>query len=222
MRASEAGFGRPCAGFGTTPFALRAVPPRGSEAGFGRPCAGFTLLEVLIALIIVSIGLLGVAAMQASTLKNAGSSKYRSAAISLSSDMSDRMRANLEGVMEGNLAANTGYNRPRTAVADAVYNTPNPACRSTGCLPAEMALDDLATWQERLATSLPRGTGVVCIDSGTGGTPTFNGTTIDPQCDGIGTMFAIKVFWLDNRSETATGAATTGAYSVFTTRVSPL
>lgn len=184
--------------------------------------AGFTLLEVLIALIIVSIGLLGVAAMQASTLKNAGSSKYRSAAISLTADMADRMRANLEGVVEGNMAVNTGYNRPRTALADAAYTTPNAACRSTGCLPAAMALDDLGSWQQRLATSLPRGTGVVCIDSGTLGAPTFDGTTINPQCDGIGTMFAIKVFWLDNRSETATGAATTGAYNVFTTRVSPL
>ncbi len=183
---------------------------------------GFTLLEVLIALIIVSIGLLGVAAMQASTLKNAGSSKYRSAAISLTSDMSDRLRANLEGVMVANFALNTGYNRPRTALDDPIYNTPQTACRSSGCLPAEMALDDLATWQERLAASLPRGTGVVCIDSGSSGAPTFDGTTINPQCDGIGTMFAIKVFWLDNRSETATGAATTGAYSVFTTRVSPL
>jgi type IV pilus assembly protein PilV len=183
---------------------------------------GFTLLEVLIAIIIVSIGLLGVAAMQASTLKNAGGSKYRSAAITLTSDMADRMRANLEGMMEGDFVAGTGYNRPRTALADPAYNTPDPACRSSGCLPAAMVLDDLATWQERLATVLPRGTGVVCIDSGTGGTPTFDGTNIDPKCDGLGTMFAIKVFWLDNRSETSTDAATTGAYSVFTTRISPL
>lgn len=188
----------------------------------GHGAGGFTLLEVLIALIIVSIGLLGVAAMQATTLKNAGSSKYRSAAISLTSDMADRLRANLEGVMDGNFAVGTGYNRPRAALADAAYNTPDPACRSSGCLPGAMALDDLATWQERLGTSLPRGTGVVCIDSGTGSAPTFDGNTIDPQCDGLGTMFAIKVFWLDNRSETATGADTTGAYGVFTTRVSPL
>ena len=183
---------------------------------------GFTLLEVLIAIVIVSIGLLGVAAMQASTLKNAGGSKYRSAAITLTSDMADRMRANLEGMMEGDFAVGTGYNRPRTALGDAAYNTPDPACRSSGCLPAAMALDDLATWQERLAAVLPRGAGVVCIDSGSTGAPTFNGTTLDPKCDGLGTMFAIKVFWLDNRSETATDAATTGAYSVFTTRVSPL
>jgi type IV pilus assembly protein PilV len=187
-----------------------------------RYASGFTLLEVLIALIIVSIGLLGVAAMQATTLKNAGSSKYRSTAIGLTSDMADRLRANLEGVMIANFAVGNGYNRPRTALDDAAYNTPQPTCRSSGCLPEQMAQDDLAAWQERLASSMPRGTGVVCIDSGSGSAPTFNGTTIDPQCDGVGTMFAIKVFWLDDRSETATGAATTGAYNVFTTRVSPL
>jgi type IV pilus assembly protein PilV len=185
--------------------------------------SGFTLLEVLIAIVIVSIGLLGVAAMQAVTLKNAGSSKYRSAAIGLTSDMADRLRANLEGVMEGNAVVGTGYNRPRTALADAAYNTPTAACRSIGCLPAAMVLDDLAAWQARLAASLPRGAGVVCVDSGSGAVqPSFDGTTISPQCDGLGTMFAIKVFWLDNRSETASSTATAGAYSVFVTRVSPL
>lgn len=183
---------------------------------------GFTLLEVLIAIVIVSVGMLGVAAMQATTLKNAGSSKYRSAAISLTSDMADRLRANLEGVMQGNGVVGTGYNRPRTTVADVVYNTPDPACRSGGCLPAAMVLDDLAAWQARLAANLPRGVGVVCIDSGSLGAPTYDGTTINPQCDGLGSLYAIKVFWLDNRTETAGDAATTGAYGVFTTRVTPL
>jgi type IV pilus assembly protein PilV len=194
-----------------------------NRRGCGRARnGGFTLLEVLIAIVIVSIGMLGVAAMQATTLKNAGSSKYRSAAINLTSDMADRLRANLEGVMQGNGAVGTGYNRPRTAMADPAYNTPNAACRSSGCLPAAMALDDLAAWQTRLAASLPRGVGVVCIDSGSTGVATFDGTTLDPRCDGLGSLFAIKVFWLDNRSETATDAASTAAYSVFTTRVTPL
>ena len=184
--------------------------------------SGFTLLEVLIAIVIVSIGMLGVAAMQASTLKNAGSSKYRSVAISMTSDMADRLRANLEGVMQGNGVVGTGYNRPRTAVADPAYNSPDANCRSSGCQPAAMVLDDLAAWQARLATSLPRGVGVVCIDSGSTGAATFDGTTINPQCDGLGSLFAIKVFWLDNRSESNTDAATSGAYSVFTTRVTPL
>lgn len=183
---------------------------------------GFTLLEVLIAIVIVSVGLLGVAAMQAVTLKNAGGSKYRSAAIGMTSDMAERLRANLEGVMEGNAAVGTGYNRPRVALADPAYTSPDATCHSSGCLPAAMALDDLAAWQTRLTANLPRGTGLVCIDSGSGGQATFDGTTITPQCDGLGTLFAIKVFWLDNRSSTAGDAATTGAYSAFTTRVSPL
>ncbi len=187
-----------------------------------RHAGGFTLIEVLVAIVIAAIGLLGVAAMQASTLKNAGSSKHRSIAISMTADMSDRMRANLEGAMAADRAVGTGYNRPRAALDDVAYTTPVAACRTGGCTPADMALDDLATWSARLATSLPRGAGVVCIDSGTGAVPTYDGTTIDPQCDGLGTMFAIKVFWLDNRSETSTATNTAGAYGVFTTRVSPL
>ena len=59
---------------------------------------GFTLLEVLIAIVIVSIGLLGVAAMQASTLKNAGGSKYRSAAITLSPAVVRQMLADSAAV----------------------------------------------------------------------------------------------------------------------------
>lgn len=183
---------------------------------------GFTLIEVLVAIVIVSIGMLGVAAMQASTLKNAGSSKYRSLAITLTADMADRMRANLEGAMEANRAVGTGYNRPRVDIGDASYTSPVLACRSVGCTPAELSLDDLATWTTRLASSLPRGIGLVCVDSGTGTPPTFDGTTIDPQCDGLGTLFAIKVFWLDSRSESSTATDTTGAYGVFTTRVSPI
>ena len=196
------------------------IRPHGAA---GARTAGFTLIEVLVAIVIASIGLLGVAAMQASTLKNAGGARYRSQAIVLGQDMADRLRANLEGMMASNRAVDTGYNRPRTSINDAAYATPVPACRSGGCTPAQMAEDDLATWNARLAASLPRGTGVVCIDSGSSTTtPTFDGTTIDPQCDGLGTMFAIKIFWLDNRGQTDDSAATTGAYSVFTTRVAPL
>lgn len=182
---------------------------------------GFTLLEVLIAIVIVSIGMLGVAAMQVNTLKNADSSKYRSLALTLSADMADRMRSNLSGSL-GNLAVGVGYNRPRTTRGDAGYTTYNANCRSNGCQPDEMALDDLATWNRRIGTSLPGGVGVVCIDSGTLGAPTFNGSTIDPRCDNLGSMFAIKILWLDNRGETAGAADSTTAYGSFVTRVAPM
>ncbi len=186
--------------------------------------AGFTLVEILVAIVVVSLGLLGVAAMQATTMRNSNGSLFRTQANLLANDMADRLRANLEGAMTVSQTVGAGYNRPRTQRNDSGYTTEVAACRSVGCPPADLALDDLAAWNERILAALPGGTGVVCIDSGsaTGAAPSFNGTTIVPGCDGIGTTFAIRLFWLDNRLNTSTAADTTGAYSVFTTRVSPL
>lgn len=185
-----------------------------------RSQSGFTLLEVMIAVVIAAVGLLGVAALQLSSLKSTDGSRYRSVAIHLTSDMADRLRANSGGAIQG-ITVNQGYNRPRTTRADAAYNTPKPDCRSVGCQPDQMALDDLADWQARITASLPGGIGVVCIDSGTLGAPTFNGTALDSRCDGAGVSYAVKIVWLDNRGETATAVNTNEAYSSFVTRINP-
>ena len=114
-----------------------------------------------------------------------------------------------------------GYNRPRTTRADEAYNSPKPACRSTGCPPQDMVLDDLAGWQSRISRTLPGGIGVVCIDSGKLGQPTFDGTTLVPRCDGLGGAYAIKILWLDNRDATVESNASNDAHSAFVTRVNP-
>lgn len=208
-----------------------AQAARSAQAG-RQKAAGFTLLEVLIAVVIVSVGLLGVASMQLNTLKTADGSKYRSVALTLAADMADRMRANLTGSLGGMtpggsaptaLATGVGYNRPRTTRADPEYNTPKPTCRAGGCTPGDMALDDLAAWQRRIGESLPGGIGVVCIDSGSMGTPpTFNGTTLVNACDNQGSTFAIKILWLDNRDAHSGDASSTTAYGAFVTRVAPM
>lgn len=191
----------------------RRLPPRG-KAG------GFTLVEVLIAIVIVAIGLLGLPALQLVTLKSADSARYRSIAVALTVDMADRLRANSAGAVLG-VSVDNGYNRPRATRAEAAYNSPRPQCRSAGCLPADMVLDDLANWQSRIARTLPGGIGVVCIDSGSQGEPRFNGTTLTPRCDGLGGAYAIKILWLDDRGETARAATTNEAYASFVTRVNP-
>jgi len=56
--------------------------------------SGFTLLEVMIALLVLSIGLLGIAALQANSLKVNHGAYQRSQAIFLAYDMMDRLRAN--------------------------------------------------------------------------------------------------------------------------------
>lgn len=184
--------------------------------------AGFTLIEVLIAVVIVAIGLLGLPALQLVTLKSADGSRYRSIAIALTADMADRLRANAAGAVAGT-SPDTGYNRPRTTRSATPYNSPRPACRSTGCTAEDMVLDDLSGWQGRIARALPGGIGVVCVDSGSvgQGTPSFDGTTLTPRCDGLGGTYAIKIVWLDNRGETAAASTSADAYSSFVTRVNP-
>jgi type IV pilus assembly protein PilV len=59
---------------------------------------GFTLLEVLIALLVLSIGLLGLAALQTTGLRSNEMASMRTQATQLAYDISDRMRANPEGV----------------------------------------------------------------------------------------------------------------------------
>jgi type IV pilus assembly protein PilV len=59
-----------------------------------RRAAGFTLLEVLVAMVVLSIGLLGLSGLQTSSLRNNHSAFLRSQATVVSNDIIDRMRAN--------------------------------------------------------------------------------------------------------------------------------
>ena len=63
---------------------------------------GFTLLEALIALLVLSVGLLGIAALQATTLKANHGTYQRTQAIFLAYDMMDRLRANRTAALAGN------------------------------------------------------------------------------------------------------------------------
>lgn len=143
---------------------------------------GFTLIEVLVSALILSIGLVGVAGLQALSLKNNQSAYMRSQASALAYDLADRMRTNVEG-------ATAGFYDPGQAATHASCTTP------TGCTPQQSAQNDLAEWNAALAANLPLGTGFVCIDS----TP-YDGSGVgDPQCDGVGTRHSVKIWWDDDR-----------------------
>lgn len=161
----------------------------GSRSGL-RYQAGFTLVEVMVAVLILSVGLIGVAGLQALSLKNGQSSFMRSQATALAYDLADRMRANVVG-------ATSNFYYPATAAS-------TPACSTTaGCGIQQLAENDLAEWNAAIAAILPMGVGFVCIDS----TPYDGVGLADPQCDGAGTQFSVKIWWDDNRD----GAITVGA-----------
>jgi type IV pilus assembly protein PilV len=161
-----------------------------------RIAPGFTLLEVLIAIVVVAFGLLGLAGLQVFALKNNQSASLRVAATNLTTDIIDRMKSNYVGVINNN------YNQPSTAA----YGTTVGNCATTGCDPAQLAANDLREWQERVKATLPGGIGIVCLDQtpSTDGAPTASATWTPPtaNCDGTGaTAYAVKIYWYDDRTQ---------------------
>ena len=154
---------------------------------FPKKQSGFTLIEVLVSSLILSIGLLGVAGLQALSLKNNQSAYMRSQATALAYDLSDRMRSNVAG-------ANAGFYAPAAAA------TRGPCTTTLGCSPQQMAQNDLSEWLGALAANLPMGSGFVCIDS----TPNDGTGVGNPACDGAGTQFSVKVWWDENRDGVVT------------------
>lgn len=155
-----------------------------------RPrAAGFTLIEIMVAVLILAIGLLGVAGLEATGLRQNTSAYQRSQATLLAYDISERMRANLPGVTNGDYNGAAG--------------TQQTNCTTTqGCSSAQMAANDIYEWKQAVAARLPSGQGVVCIDS----TPNDGTSATSPQCDGVtGAMYAIKIWWDDNHSGNLSG-----------------
>jgi type IV pilus assembly protein PilV len=149
--------------------------------------AGFTLIEVLISVVVLAIGLLGMAALQMNGLRNNQSAYFRAQATQLAYDMADRMRTN---IVEARDAASGGtYNNGASTTNN---------CATGACTTAQMTGYDFSEWNAELTAQLPSGTGRVCID----GTPN-DGTFALPACDGVGTVYAIKVWWDDDRSGAA-------------------
>jgi len=107
------------------------------------------MLELLIAVLIVSVGLLGIASMQAIGLRNNHSAYMRSQATVLAYDIVDRMRAN--------------YAAAVAAQYDIAMGDDAPTC--SGAVPA----CDLNSWLTRLRNVLPNGDGSVTV-SNTGAT----------------------------------------------------
>jgi type IV pilus assembly protein PilV len=162
---------------------------------------GFTLIEVLIAMVILAVGLLGIAALQAVGLRNNHSALLRSKATLSAYDMADRLRANSasSGDIPAFLAAN--YNKP----ALTAYSTAVSACNSApGCTSADMATNDRYEWSTVLSQTLPGGVGVVCRDS-TPDDGDFESGALNAECqDTAGSPYAIKIWWQDDRDNPST------------------
>ncbi|RLA45095.1 MAG: type IV pilus modification protein PilV [Gammaproteobacteria bacterium] len=155
---------------------------------------GFTLLEVLIAVLVLSIGLLGLAGLQLTGLRNNHSANLRGQATQFAYDMVDQVRANPVGL------AAASYNSPTSASTATCLTT-------EGCTPAQLAQHNMFEWLADITNALPDGDAIICLDESP-----EDGTSAAKACSGGGTIYAVKVWWTDDRSGTEKLFVTTVAF----------
>lgn len=157
-----------------------------SAAWFARPGkpapqAGFSMIEVLVVIVVLSFGMLGIAGLQAHTVKFKINSWARSAASVQFSDLADRVRANpgQAGPSYGLLAASepvpaSAYVLQRSWADQQVDNLSLPTdCLSTECTAEQRAAYDMLAWRARVRRSFPQGSVVVTGNRAIGITATI-------------------------------------------------
>jgi len=103
--------------------------------------SGVSLIEVLVAVVLISIGFLAVAKMQVAGMRHSQSAYFSSQATMMLKDITDRMRSNRVGV-------DNGYYD--TVVTNTTATVPACVASNTPCSPQEMATKDIAEWSAYL------------------------------------------------------------------------
>jgi type IV pilus assembly protein PilV len=110
---------------------------------------GFTLVETLIALLVLAVGLLGLAHLYVECLRATHAALLRSRAVTLSADLAERIRANRDPADAYDCGGSCG----------------------TGTGGNTVAIDDLQAWVTAVAALLPDGDCAVTYTAGTAGVP---------------------------------------------------
>lgn len=140
--------------------------------GSGRE-HGTSLIEVLVAVLVVSLGVIAMAGAMVASGRLGKASEYRAAASLLTADIADRITANL-CAMPGRCANGPPAGAPSSYDQITAFLVPAPApvpagaeppcALATRCTPTEMAAIDLAQWNRAVHDAVPNGMGYVRYD----------------------------------------------------------
>lgn len=151
---------------------------------FRQPQDGATLIEVLVAILVLSIGLLGIAGLQASSMRFSQGSWARAALSNHLSDLADRVRANPDSSATA-YQLTDDYATQRAAIAAGTVTSAKDCEAVTTCTPDEMAAFHLAQWRLAVSRDLP------------GGAAYISGTR--------STGYVVTAIWLDKNNLKADG-----------------
>ncbi len=137
---------------------------------------GVTLLEVLISIVILAVGMLGIASMLLYANKANNSSYTKHQAVQAIYNIFDKIRANSQAATNGNYnISNIGSGGVPTTVA-----TPSVQCTGTACTAAQLATYDTWLWLTRDVAQLPSGSGSI-----TSAVNANNNTVVTVTCNGM-------------------------------------
>lgn len=120
------------------------------------------MVEALVALVVLSVGMLGIASLYVASLQGSRTALVRTQAVNLVSDMIDRIRANPAGRLNYDLQKGYGGTPADQKCVDGTDN----------CSTSMLAQDDLFRWLESIKESLPgNATGDVTVVTGSAGSP---------------------------------------------------
>ncbi len=153
--------------------------------------AGFSLVEVLIALVILSFGLLGAVGMQVTALQASKEARNQATATTFARELAERMRGN-HSVAIKTTAADNPYLLNVTLAPDATIATPAVNCFTGSCAVAKDAATwDAAEWQGRVRDALPSPRVKVCYDE----TPFDASGKPRWDCTNTGDVAVLKMSW---------------------------
>lgn len=158
------------------------------------PAAGFTMVEVLVAVLLLAVGLVGALAMQAHAMRTRQESVLQTEALQEAATLAERIRANAA-------QSSTYIGFEFDADAGAAPHAPAANdCALASCDPAALAQYELAVFRQQLQSSLPSARALVCRDSAAG-----PGGRLQWACSGAADApIVIKVGW---RSRSLGGGA---------------
>lgn len=164
----------------------------------GMKQKGFTLLEVMVAAIVLVLGVLGAAAMTITAIRNNQQSGSRSTAVALAYEVGEMIRAYPN--QAGSFVGVSTVSSPGAVTS---------ACYGSGCTEANLALHDLHEWARKVTDPqvLPGGNAVICRDQANAA-PSTPSTPSAPNCDNLGTSpLVVKIWWVEKNGDGSISAS---------------
>lgn len=148
---------------------------------------GMSLLEVLVSIIIIAIGMLGIASMLLISNQANNSSYMKQQAIQNIYNIFDKIKANSQAAINGN------YNISNiSASGPTSVSTPSVQCNAAACTPAQLATYDTWVWLTKDLARLPSGCGSI---------------TTAPSAVAGNTVVTVTVQWNDSPAQSSVGAS---------------